>query len=218
VSRIEVLGTCDRQGNITSEAIQNTKWGIDISGVPLVMLGGALLYQCLFSTWTLFLLLGWDHGVVKSWSFDAVVIAKRIIDTERPKYEAMRQPSGPRQQSAYKQVPKIRRYLAGIWIVFALFLLALVPTTYFGVRSNSFSSSSVKENGGDTWQYLGWVWVSFPLGTVTSDWAGKIPLSHLCIGSQQSNDKRFRSLDSIWNAGYTGFWNALRRYHGRFHE
>ncbi|KIV98793.1 uncharacterized protein PV09_09445 [Verruconis gallopava] len=168
-ARIHTSGICDKEFNILGPPIY-TAWGVDISGYPLVMLGGALWVQSLISIWTLILIFGPEKKTIKTWSSDPVVNAVFMILTggmyfADPRNHTQR----PLRMSVYKQVSRVRWLVRVIWVAFAILATCLVITAYFAKQQGSFAIDQIQ---GDDWTGFGFVQAPIGPTSLVTDWAG----------------------------------------------
>lgn len=71
--QLEILGSFDEEGNYLEGVRPGSRWGVDVAGVPVIMLGGSVLVQSLISIWSLILIRTRRAKVVKT--FSSVVLS-----------------------------------------------------------------------------------------------------------------------------------------------
>jgi hypothetical protein len=176
VSQMKILGVCAPASiRIITEEFPGTHYGVDISGYPLAILGGALLVQNIISIWTLLVACRNNRNVIASWDTDPVgnaICMTRAAAKEGSRTTALAMPFEVSRQNLRNQIPKARDLLWIMWGVSAFMILAVGLTVYYAVDASAFSAEDIQKAGLDIWQFWGFVYIIFPGGDKTSNWAG----------------------------------------------
>jgi hypothetical protein len=172
ISPVEIFGICDKDSNRISETWDGPGYGIDFSGWPMVILGGALLTQTCISVWIMVLAHRRRKTSFKTWSSDAVVNAIFMILWVKPESvaKACKESLGTRRESAHKQAPRLRWYIRVLWGGFLIILVILSCTAYYAKRSGTFAAEYFQHDG---WTNYGNVKMIIRKGSGVTDWAGK---------------------------------------------
>ena len=208
LSSIRVLGSIDDAGEYHDGQIPGAAYGIDVSGYPLIMLGGSLLVQSMMSSWILARILVLHPDTVKSFSSNPVVNALYIKQwpSEDHGIEAQAISSNVTtvRRSARVQVRQVRVLVRVVWCGAAGLLLSCVVASNFAAQGGTFRASTY---GDDVWELFGQVETPVGWGSVVTDWAG---LYSQCRSGNVANE--LRTSYPVWHARVPRSVNALRRY------
>lgn len=173
VTRIKVEAYCSPDMSVIDRQFEGPKYGMDISGFPMIILGGALMVQNVISIWTLLHVYVRRKGIMRSWSLDPVVNALYMILDKQSAIRQGNSASVPRERnSLYEQVFRARLLIRIVWATSALLIVAVVIVVVFAARLHSFDPTVVSETG-PHWQFWGFVYTVVGTGSKTTDWAGK---------------------------------------------
>lgn len=172
ILRIKVNAQCTTDPSVYNYEFSGPRYGIDVSGWPLFIMGGALMMQNVSSIWTLSYMFRVKKGALQSWSLDPVVNAIFMIVSGHDKRDTVASSELILRNSLHKQVPRARALIRVVWATFAFMVGVVGLTVYFASVTSAFSLESVRENGGDIWQFWGLVYTVVGDGSGTTDWAG----------------------------------------------
>jgi hypothetical protein len=205
--QLDVMGRMDFNGDYFAGDRPGARYGIDISGYPIIILGAALLAQSLISIWTL-ILIWWARAKdLKSFSSNPVVNALYMMimsTSDRATKPAPMDRSD--RQSAHQQVPTTRVLTRVVWVGFAVYFVGLIVNIYYAAKWGSFSLEYSDSSAWGTW---GIVFSPVALGTEITDWAGKFEYT-MSVEDIVTNPSR--SSDPSYNARLPSHFDARCRH------
>jgi hypothetical protein len=208
LSSIRVLGSIDDVGEYHKGQIPGAAYGIDVSGYPLIMLGGALLFQSMMSSWILACVLVLQPGTIKSFSSNPVVNTLYLMQLLPEVQETEARPISNNltsaRSSARVQVQRVRVLVRIVWCGVAGLIVSCVLASIFAAQRGTFRASEYRD---DVWELFGQVDTPVGWGSAVTDWAGWYLQ---CLSENVADD--LRSSHTIRHAGLPRNFNALCRY------
>lgn len=213
MSRIAIVGNVDAKGNLIKDVIPRTRYGVDISSWPLVILGASLLAQSFVSIWIFAQIWLSTNKDIKTWSSNPVVNAIYMIvwaDFDRWT-EARSKNVKSYRLSAARQVKRVRVLTRVVWVGFAVMLVFVIVAVYFAAKADSFKTGIV-----NVWEDFGLLYTQVGENSTVTDWAGKFAAcSRSGVGTRLTES---RSAHNSGRPGRTCSCSALCRYSGQLPE
>jgi hypothetical protein len=213
MSRIHILGTPDTSGNLIEGAYPGTRYAVDISAWPLIILGASLFAQSFVSFW-IFAQIGLSTTKdIKTWSSNPVVNAiYMVVWTCSDRWtEARSNNVKSDRQSAARQVARVRILTRIVWGGFAVMLVFVIVAIYFAAKAHSFETGIL-----NVWENFGLLYTPVAEDSSITDWACKFAACQLFgLGTELM---RFSFTHNSRCPRCTCPCSVLCRYSGQFPE